>query len=367
MSRLPLGIKKIELDGRENGRSIVRYVVTVDVGINGQRKQVQKRFRTEAEARKWQSDTRSAVKSGAYVQASKLTVEKACSEWLDSLHGIEESTLRGYKIWLAPLREALGHVEIQKLTKNQLDDLVKRLRAGDMPKRKKWKARTVNGMLWAITAVIDDLMKQGRTVRNVGHLIDRLPSEKEEMQTLEESDMYKVLDYPDRDRHLWALALYMGLRRGEIAGLRWKYVDFEARTIEIAETRICVGKTIVTKKPKSKNSRRILPMSDEVYQLLLDAHGRIESVYVACDKKGNEYHPNYVTERWGQVLKLAGVAYVRLHDARHTCATLMHFKGVPIAVVSKWLGHSTVTITASTYLHSQDEQLKSASSVFTRN
>jgi len=61
-----------------------------------------------------------------------------------------------------------------------------------------------------------------------------------------------------------------------------------------------------------------------------------------------------------------GIGYVRLHDARHSCATLMHLRGTPIAVIAAWLGHASAAFTMATYAHSQDEALKAAASSFGR-
>jgi integrase len=66
------------------------------------------------------------------------------------------------------------------------------------------------------------------------------------------------------------------------------------------------------------------------------------------------YHPNLLTYRWGKLLDDRGIERVRLHDARHSCATLMHLRGVPIAVIAAWLGHASAAFIMSVYAHSQD-------------
>jgi integrase len=88
--------------------------------------------------------------------------------------------------------------------------------------------------------------------------------------------------------------------------------------------------------------------------------------YVACDEIGEPYHPNLLTFRWGRMLDTLGIKRVRLHDARHSCATLMHARHVPIATIAAWLGHSPAGFTIAVYAHSQDEMLKDAAMSFGR-
>jgi integrase len=232
-------------------------------------------------------------------------------------------------------------------------------------------------MLYLCTAVLDDQVAQGNAVRNVARLVDRIAGEAGEMRTLTERDMFRILDHECRDRHLWTLALY-GLRRGEIAGLRWTNVDLNAKTVRIAENRVAVGAEIMSGTPKSKASSRTLPMPEEVVDVLRAARKRQaeerlafgsgygSGEYVASDESGQPYHPNLLTFRWGRMLDGLGIERVRLHDARHSCATLMHLRQVPIAVIAAWLGHASAAFTLSVYAHSQDDALKAAASSFGR-
>ena len=88
--------------------------------------------------------------------------------------------------------------------------------------------------------------------------------------------------------------------------------------------------------------------------------------YVCSDEMGNPLHPDAITSRWQKLLSDMGIGYVRLHDARHSCATLMHLRGTPIAVIAAWLGHASAAFTMATYAHSQDEALKAAANSFGR-
>ncbi len=138
-----------------------------------------------------------------------------------------------------------------------------------------------------------------------------------------------------------------------------------------------VGKQIVSGTPKSKASNRTLPLPDDVVEVLRAARKRQaerlafgagygSGEYLAVDETGHVYHPNLLTFRWGRMLDGLRIERVRLHDARHSCATLMHLRRVPIAVIAAWLGHASAAFTMSVYAHSQDDALKAAGSSFGR-
>ncbi|MCF8606793.1 site-specific integrase [Gordonia sp. HY442] len=380
--QLPPQIRKVEITDRRTGKPVPRYQVTVDAGeVDGKRKQRRKRFTTEREARGFLSETQAAVSAGTYVQTSKTTVDRACADWLASKHKLKPSTLRGHKTKLQAVRDVLGEVEVQALTKRHVDDLVTALSAGKVDGRAKWSPRSINYMLGLLSNVLGDQQKQGNLVRNVASLVDRRASEPKKFRTLTDAEIFKILDHDCRERHLWALALY-GMRRGEIAGLRWENVDFKTGEVTVAENRVAVGREAIVGTPKSKASSRTLPMPQEVVtalkaeklqqkrdRLALGSECSESSVhtkwdYVASDEGGEPLTPTTISFRWGKMLREIGIDHVRLHDARHSCATLMHLRGVPIAVIAAWLGHSSAAFTMATYAHSQDDALRAAGTSF---
>jgi integrase len=144
------------------------------------------------------------------------------------------------------------------------------------------------------------------------------------------------------------------------------------------ENRVAFEGTVVTGTPKSKASNRTLPLPDDVIDVLKAARKRQREErlafgkgygsgeYVACDETGQPYHPNLLSFRWGRMLEGLGIDRVRLHDARHTCGTLMHLRGQPTAVIAAWLGHASAAFTMAVYTHSQDDALKAAGTSFQR-
>jgi integrase len=93
-------------------------------------------------------------------------------------------------------------------------------------------------------------------------------------------------------------------------------------------------------------------------------YGRGE--HVVCDEAGRPYHPDTMSDFWRALCATAGVPKIRLHDARHTCGTLMHMQGVPIVVIAQWLGHADPAFTMPTYVHSQNDALKIAATTLQR-
>jgi integrase len=210
--------------------------------------------------------------------------------------------------------------------------------------------------------------------RNVGAAMKKVPRVHQEMSTYTPDEIRRVLRAADNDRsgHLWYLAL-SGLRRGEIAGLMWSDVDFEAGTVSITRNRVQAGAGVVVEgDPKTLSSRRTLPLDDGLVAVLRRASARYaqerlalgaahtDSGYVAVNEAGQPYTPDTLTRMWHKLTKTAGVRPIRLHDARHSCGTALHLRGVPLAVIAKWLGHADASITARIYAHSQDEALRDA-------
>jgi integrase len=104
------------------------------------------------------------------------------------------------------------------------------------------------------------------------------------------------------------------------------------------------------------------PINSKIVERLTLALGAShrDSGYVAVNEIGEPYSPDTLTRMWLKMAKAAGVRPIRLHDARHSCGTALHPRGVPLAVIAKWLGHADASVTAPIYAHSQDDALKAA-------
>jgi integrase len=161
---------------------------------------------------------------------------------------------------------------------------------------------------------------------------------------------------------LWRLYGTTGLRRGEALGLTWRDVDLDGGTIAIAKARISTERGVIDSSPKSGRGRAVALDPATVATLREHRKSQLEERlawgpayadedYVFCREDGNPYSPDYVTRAFRGAVKRAAVPRIRLHDLRHTWASLALAAGVNPKVVSERLGHATVSFTLDTYSH----------------
>lgn len=157
------------------------------------------------------------------------------------------------------------------------------------------------------------------------------------------------------------LACCLGLRRGEILGLRWRDVDLQGGMVFIRQVRTTIGHCIVTKQPKTAGSARtlsihdlqsLLPLLRERYRLRVQqGHLCREEDYIVLDSRGNPWHPNCLTTTFTQFVAACGLPPITLHGLRHTFASMASNARVPMYQISKAMGHSSPATTQRIYTH----------------
>ena len=169
---------------------------------------------------------------------------------------------------------------------------------------------------------------------------------------------------PDRDRAAWALAFYAGLRLGELRALDWADVDLDAGEITI--TKAWCNKTKQVTAPKTEAAVRTIPIVGELRRILLEhklVMGRIGGLVVQREGGGVESGDS-LAWRSEQAWKAAGLERVTMHEARHTYASLMIVAAVPITALSKFMGHTSITITVDRYGHLYPSERQAAVDAF---
>jgi len=167
-----------------------------------------------------------------------------------------------------------------------------------------------------------------------------------------------------------AIAASTGVRRGELAALKWEHVDLTNKVIHIRENMVKAGTEILEKSPKSDAGRRDISIGSDVAALLSNAKmqyfidktepGFKDLGYVVHKKNGDPYRPDAITKKWERFLEHHNLPHIRLHDLRHTHATLLIQSGVSPKVVQERLGHADINITLNTYTHVMPEMAQEA-------
>ncbi len=159
------------------------------------------------------------------------------------------------------------------------------------------------------------------------------------------------------------LGARLGLRRGELAGLRWSAIDLEAKTLRVIETRVVVESKAVASTPKTAAGRRSIPLDDHLvaelrFHRARQAEERLaagaaweDTGYLFVDELGGPYRPETFSRMFTHLSAEAGLRRLRFHDGRHTAASLMLAAGESPKVVTEILGHTSPVITQVVYQH----------------
>ncbi|WP_294729006.1 site-specific integrase [Fusobacterium nucleatum] len=163
------------------------------------------------------------------------------------------------------------------------------------------------------------------------------------------------------------LAIFYGFRRSELLGLRFSVIDFDNNTI-LVNTKITSSekeKLVAKQKMKNDSSYRIMPLLDSVKKLIIQRMERIKkdkyffkSVYtkkwegfICVVENGELIKPGRLTRTFRKLINECGLKEIRLHDLRHSCATLLYEQDIQLKDIQMWLGHSDIQTTANIYSH----------------
>ena len=204
-----------------------------------------------------------------------------------------------------------------------------------------------------VTVVLKEMLKHavqwGYLDANPAQYAERPQGEDQEMQILTPPEIRRLLDAADEPtRTLLLCAVLTGMRRGELLGLRWEDIDLEGHSVFVRRA-LWRGK-IVT--PKSRRSRRTIDMAPTLRSALTRLPSRFQGGLVFCRPDGKPIDPDNFTHReWARVLRRAELRRMRLHDLRHTYASLLIAQGAHPKYIQAQLGHASIQTTLDRYGH----------------
>ncbi|MFJ9651787.1 tyrosine-type recombinase/integrase [Streptomyces microflavus] len=209
--------------------------------------------------------------------------------------------------------------------------------------------------------------------RNVVKLVPapRVQSRELKPWDLEETTTFLEAARKDPLYAAFVLAVALGLRRGEILGIRWSDIDLERRTLTVRNQIQRVQKELYADSTKNRRTRAIpVPLMcvaplrwqrlRQCEQRLAAGHAWNDSDYVFTTRTGRTIEPRNLSRSFERITEDAGLRRIRLHDARHGCATLLFAAGVPARVVMEILGHSQIAVTMNIYTHVSDDNRREA-------
>ena len=226
--------------------------------------------------------------------------------------------------------------------------------------------KTVRNVHSLVRSALRDAVTWGPVTRNVASSIKPPRVAQSEMATWSAQQLRAFLDHVAEDRlyAAWLLLATTGMRRGEALGLQWRDVSLDRARLSVRQALVLVGNEPALQEPKTAKGRRSIPLPPQTVAALKahEAAQAQERLALGADydnsrdlvfrrPDGTCVHPSSLSRRFEALVRQTRLPEIRLHDLRHTFATLALQAGVPVKVVSEMRGHASVTITYDTYSH----------------
>ena len=319
------------------------------------------------------------VKAGTLVRDAKQTVEQYLDTWLSH----KQATV-GFKTYLAYelhvrtyLKPSLGALRIANLRKEHvrkaLADWSQRTsypgKKSKTPMRK-LSPRTVHHVFSTLRTAMHDALDDGAIT--VLPFAKRMSPKKgrAEISALDETQVVALLSNLDRTLlgPVTRLAIYTGMRRGELLGLTWDAVDLDNRVLHVRQSLEVIGtgkdRAVRFKTPKTEKSRRDVALTVGAIEVLRSQHAQQsklrlhlsgpfgdEHLVFPDPRTGEPWKPDTFSNEFLRAVKASKLPKVSFHGLRHSYASISLRAGTPLKVVSEMLGHTTTAITADLYTH----------------
>ena len=313
---------------------------------------------------------RRTLESGVPVDTSRaMTLGQYLEAWLrDTLPlSVRPSTAASYaSLTRQHIVPGLGHHRLDKLTAVHIRGFLrdKSLELSSRTK-KPLSARTLQYLHAVLRLALMQARRDDLVPRNVAGLVAGPRVQRQEVDPLTPEETGRLFEAAAEDSllPLWLLVTALGLRRGEALALHWADVDLERSNLRIKATlQRLGGKLVRFEMPKTKTSRRTLPLPHVVVTALrrhraaqlqdrLGARHWSDEELVFTTSVGTALEPRNVLRAFHDLCDRAGVRRVRIHDLRHAAASFLLLQGVDLRVVMGTLGNSRLATTSDLYTH----------------
>lgn len=280
--------------------------------------------------------------------------------------GVEETTIDGYEVAARRIYSALGWLKAKDLTSYQVQEFVTNL-------SEKYAPKTVRNTVSLLSSAYNNAMRLGQLETNPCQLVSLPKKSKPEYDIFTSDEIARFLaalretrlDY----KVAYELALFCGMRRSEICGLRECHVNIPFKYITIKQARCKTKRGEVVKGTKTETSHRHIAVPDFVLEdiiELIEMHNSVQyehTDYLIQNGFGDPIGHSALTSQIYRINKKAGLTNASLHDLRHTFASMLNHANVDIAMISRELGHCNITTTLNIYTHVFDNVADSSRSI----
>ncbi len=360
------------------GHIVKRYEDSYNIVLNlgtdpatGKRKQQWITVKgTKKEAEKKLSELLHQLDTGNFMKPGKLTLADYLEIWMKDYAwpNLSPRTAESYEyIIRRHITPSLGQILLTQLKPEHLQHIYsEKLSKGRCDGEGGLSNRTVRYIHVTLHKALQYALKLGIVTRNVAQAVDPPRLQRHEMRSMSESDIHIFLEFAKSTPYydLFYTALFTGMRRSELLALRWLDIDLLLGQLYVSRTlhQLRTGE-IIYRQPKTEKGRRQIALSPstalvlkehrETQAQLMQAQGLAlnDDSLVFSQIDGKPLLPDSITHAWMKLARRSGLNGIRLHDARHTHASLMLKQGVHPKIVQERLGHSSIQITLDTYSH----------------
>ncbi|WP_374187291.1 tyrosine-type recombinase/integrase [Priestia aryabhattai] len=374
----------------KRGKDSWRLVYSLGFDPNGKRLKKTKTVKgiTKREAQKLLAQFITEIEAGEYIAPEKMRFSAFVEEWKSKYAEthLSPNTLVTYLLHLKNrIIPYFGEMKLDQIKAMHILNFLKSLETEGL--RKDGKAGTLS------TSTIE---YNHRILKNIFNravewqLIKKNPMEnikkpkriQKETSVYDSSEAELLMSCLQKEEMMWnviiKIAITTGLRRGELLGLEWKYVDLEKGTLQVKQALSYVNRKHIIREPKTKNSIRTVTLPEALVDELkkyksawnrkrlkasdLWEGGQYQFLFISWH--GKPLHPSSITTWWRRFVNRHKLRYIRFHDLRHTSATLLINSGVHAKTISSRLGHADIRTTMNIYGHALQEADREATKHF---
>ncbi len=346
----------------------------------------------KADAEKLVTELVKRHNDGEYRTPDRVTVhDYLVKRWLPSQRSqLKETTFHSYETNLQlHVLPTLGGIALAKLAPEDLDALYAQLlESGRRNKTTGGPGLSPSSVRYIhriLRKALGDAVRKGTLVRNPASLADppkrsTIGTRDREMKVWTAAQLQVFLDSLDGQRlaPAFVLSAHTGMRRGEVAGLRWSDLDLPAKLIHVRQAAVVVNYALRLTDVKTAHGNRTIDVNDDVVRALTawrrkQAEERLllgadydDHDLVFARPDGTATHPEVLSRTFDRIITRTKLPRIRLHDVRHTHASLLLKAGVPVKVVSERLGHATASFTLDVYSWVLPGMQADAAAIFSR-